>query len=254
MTLADINAKITFLTGADTTSNGFQTSDRVISINNYYNRILTSILGSQDEWDFDDYSITTTYPIANRNLVANQQDYKFSSALWGLTSPEGGANASNAAISPFRIKRVEVSYDGTNWNKAEPIDANEKSTDSTQTTINNIFQTTRPYYDLQYNAVFMYPVPTSSVTNGLKVWFDRQITEYTSSDLTTGTKVPGFDANFHLILAYGASYEFGVAYGKDNGDELKKELEQLFAELRLHYGRKDTDRVWQLKAEPITYS
>lgn len=246
MTLQDINSKISFLTGADTTSGGFATADRVSAINNYYQRVLTFILRSQDEWDFDDASITSTYPLAKRNLVANQEDYKFSTAQWALTSPEGGADASVAAISPFRLKRVEVSYDSTNWYQAFPFDINQMSSDNTTTTINNLFQTTKPFYDLQWNAIFLKPVPTANVTKGLKVWFDRSITEYTSADLTTGTKVPGFDANFHQILAYGPAYEFALAYGKANGEAIKAELTELFVELMAFYGKKDTDRNWQL--------
>lgn len=233
MTLADINAKISLFTGADTTSTGFASADRLISINNYYNRVATTILQSQDDWDFDDKN-NTDYPILTTSLVANQQDYSL-------------------PTNAFKIKRVEVSYDGTNWYKAEPMDVNEKSFDNTQTSINNQFQTSKPYYDAQYNAIFLYPVPTVNSTNGLKIWISRQVTEFTSSDLTTGTKVPGFDANYHQILAYGPSYEFGLAVGKDNADTLKKELEQMMSELRVYYGSKDADRNWSLKAEPTIY-
>lgn len=255
MTLSDINAKISFLTSADTTASGFANSDRLISINNYKDRVVTAILQSMDDWDFDDYSITTTYPVATRNIVANQQDYKFSTSSWALIGPEGASSASNAAIRPLKIKRVEVSYDaGVTWYKAEPLDINQKSTDSTQATINNIFQTTKPYYDLAYNALFLYPVPTVAGTACLKVWFDRSSTDYTVSDLTTGTAIPAFDQTFHQILAYGPAYEFGMANSKDNKDDLKKELEQMIAEMKVHYGSKDQDRNWQLKAEPIIYN
>ena len=254
MTIGDINTKISFLTSADITSGGFATADRVISINYYYNRVLTAILRSQDEWDFDDNTITTTYPIAVRNMVINQPDYKFTTALWALTSPEGGANASSSTISPLKIKRVELSYDGTNWNKAEPLDLNEYSRDTITNTINSQFQTGKPFYGVMDNALWLYPVPTANVTNGIKVWFDRSITEYTSSDVTTGTKVPGFDSNFHMILAYGAAYEYGVARGKDNTKELKGELEQLMAEMQNYYGDKEKDRVYALKSNYVKYS
>lgn len=255
MTLSDINAKISLFTGADTTATGFATADRVISINNYKDRVITAILQSQDDFDFDDASITASYPIGKRNMVANQQDYKFSTALWALMSPEGAADQASAAISPLKIKRVEVSYDGgTTWYEAIPIDINEKSTDATQATINSVFSTTQPYYDIQFGAIFLYPIPIVNSTNGIKIWFDRSMTDFTSSDLTTGTKVPGFDTLFHPILAYGPSYEFGLAVGKDNTDPVKKELEQLMQEMRLHYGSKDRDRNWGLKAEPVTYN
>lgn len=255
MTLGDINSKITFFTGADTTTAGFSTADRVTSINNYKDRAVTKILQSMDDWDFDDYTITTTYPIAQRNIVANQQDYKFSSASWALLGVEGGADGSNAAIRPLKIKRVEVSYDGgTTWYKAEPLDISQRSNDSTQTTINNLFQTSKPYYDMAYNSLFLYPVPTVNGTKCLKVWFDRSATDYISSDLTNGTLIPAFDPSFHMILAYGPSYEFCMANEKGSQDDYKKELEQLMAEMGIFYGNKDLDRNWQLKAEPTIYN
>lgn len=254
MTLSDISAKITFLTSSDTTAGGFANADRLIGINNYYNRVLTSILQSQDEWEFDDKTITSSYPIASRNLVANQGDYKFSTASWALTAPEGGADLSNSTISPFKLRRVEVTYDGSNWYKAEPMQRGQTSNDSTQTSINNLFQTTKPFYTLEYDSIWLRPIPIANITKGLKVWFDRQVTEFTLSDLTTGTKSPGFDANFHQILAYGPAYEFAIANGKSNLDELKRELEQNMAELKQYYGNKDVDRVWMLKSEPVIFT
>jgi hypothetical protein len=234
MTLSDISAKISFLTSQDSTSGGYPNADRLISINNYYNRVVTAILQSQDDWDFDDKN-NTDFPILTTSLVANQQDYSL---------------PSNA----LKIKRVEISYDGSNWYKAEPMDMGERSTDSTQTSINNFFQTTKPFYDVQYGSLFTYPVPIANSTNGLKLWIYRQITEFTLSDLTTGTKTPGFDANFHQILAYGPAYEFAIANGKSNLEEVKKELEQNMQELRQYYGSKDVDRTWFLKSNFVPYT
>jgi hypothetical protein len=255
MTLSDINAKISFLTSQDSTAGGYPNADRLISINNYYNRINTALLQSQDEVEFDDQTITTSYPIGKRDLVANQQDYKFNTALWALATPEGGADLSASTIAPFKLRRVELSYDGgTTWNKAEPLQRGEKSTPSDQTSINNQFQTTKPFYSVEYGAIWTYPIPVANSSKGMKLYFDRQVTEFTLSDLTTGTKSPGFDANFHMILAYGPAYEFAIANGKSNLDETKKELEQLMQELRVFTGSKDSDRSWGLKANFVPYT
>lgn len=255
MTLGDINSKITFFTSADTTATGYANADRLISINNFKDDIVTAILQSMDDWDFDDYTINTTYPVAIRSMVANQPDYKFSTASWALMGVEGAANASNAAIRPLKIKRVEVSYDnGNTWYKAEPMDINQKSSDSIEATINNRFQTTQPYYDMAYNGIFLYPVPIANSTSGIKIWFDRSATDYVLSDLTTGTLIPGFDSNFHKILAYGPAMEFAMANTKDNADRLEKKLEQFVAEMKAFYGNKDVDRNWALKGEYVPYT
>jgi len=69
-------------------------------------KAITMIFDSQDDWDFDDNSITTTYPIVTRALVAGQRDYKFTSVQWSLLGVEGGAASSSTAITPLKIKRV----------------------------------------------------------------------------------------------------------------------------------------------------
>lgn len=252
MTLGDINSRITFLTGANTT-NDYPNADRVISINKYKDIVLNAIFRSQDGIEFDDYSITSSYPLAKFDLTANQPDYKFSSSLWSLVAPQGGADLSASSIKPLRIKRLELAYNGTNWYKAEPINLGETSVTQDQTSVNNFFQTTKPFYEVRWNALWLKPVPTATVTKGGLLEFDRASTDYTSSDLSTGTAIPGFDSNLHDILAIGASYDYAISKTKDNRQDLEKELNKMFMMLQDQFGKKDTDRNWQLKPNPISY-
>ena len=87
------------------------------SINTYWNKILTVILKTNDEWDYDDLN-KTDFPILTTSTVASQQDYAM---------PAGA----------LKIKRLEISYDGTNWYKAEPFDVTESgvATDTTSISI-----------------------------------------------------------------------------------------------------------------------
>lgn len=233
MTLSDITNMITFYTGVGTTE--YSNANRVININRWIQKITTMILSSQDGWDYDDINIGD-YPILTSSLVANQQDY---------TLP--------ASEKILQIKRVEISYDGTNWRRAFPMDINERQKQTDTTSISNDFSTSEPYYDIQYNAIFLYPIPTSAVSGGLKLWVSREHTTFTASDLTTGTAEPGFDEPFHEMVAIGASFEYAVAKNQANSNNLKALLTESEIRLKQYYGKKEKERHPIMKGSPVNY-
>jgi hypothetical protein len=226
MTLADITARISFLTGQTTTA--YAAADRLISLNKWYNKIHTMILQSQDEWDFDD-SNKTDFQILYTDIVANQQDYALPSEI-------------------LKIKRVEVTYDGSTWSVVTPMDIGEYGKDSTVTTTSGMFNASSPYYDVMGSSVLLYPIPATSVSDGLKVWIDRSVTEFTSADVTAGTAQPGFDVNFHDMLPLGVAYDWFVGPGKDlqKSSAIISELSDYEARLRKHYSGKQKDRKYNL--------
>lgn len=221
---------ITFLTGADV--NSYTLADRVRNVNANYHKVVSMILQSQDEWDFDDKNFTD-YPILTTSLVANQQDYSFP-----------------ASVKLLKVKRVEITYDGINFYKAEPFDINERGLATDAASLSRSFVTTKPYYDIQSNSLFLYPKPASNSTNGLKVWISREIDEFTASDTT---QEPAFDEPFHRMLSIGASLDFAVAKGSLNKNDLAALLADYEARLRQYYGSKQTDRNYILKPAFISY-
>lgn len=219
MTYSELKTEIRFLTGTD--SNSFTNDDLTRLLNSNYHKVVTMILKYQDEWDFDDIN-HTDYPILTTSLVANQQDY---------TLP--------VAEKVLKIKRLEVSYDGTNWYKIEPFDINQRGRATDTTSINNYFQTTKPYYDIQYNAIWLYPIPTAASANGLKIWWAREIDEFVTSDTT---QEPGIDEPFHKMLSYLTALDFGIAKGKANVNQLVTIIRDYEYRLKEYYGAKQTDR------------
>jgi hypothetical protein len=199
-------------------------------LNTYYDRAVLVILRSQDAWDFDDKN-NTDFPILTTNLVASQQDYQ-------LPAPA------------IEIKRAEITYDGINWYKLIPFDVNESSEALSTATIAQNFATTTPYYDLQYGSLFLYPIPSSSVTGGLKLYTTRNVTQFTASDTT---KEPGIDRLFHDYLAIGASYDWCKVKGKKQANSLAADLLKLEAEMKVYYGKKDKDRQYVLKSNYQSY-
>lgn len=203
-----------------------------VFINSHYHKAVTMILASQDEWQFDDIN-KTDYPIATTNLVTDQQDY---------TLP--------ASLKMLRIRRVEITYDGSNWYKVEPFDIEQTGLATDTTSIRNNFSSTQPYYDIEYGAIKLYPIPSSNVTDGLKIWYIREPTEFTSASTTTE---PGFDEPFHRILSVGASLDWAIA----RNPKLVPNLVSLYTDyekrLKQYYGNKQQDRKYQFSSSYINY-
>ncbi len=192
------------------------------------------ILDSMDGWDFDD-SNKTDYPVATTNLVAGQQDYLFPTGL-------------------LKIKRVEAQLDGATWTRINPFDINMTGSATDTTSITNNFTTASPFYDTEGTALKLYPIPASNVTNGLKIWYVREVAEYTSAEVTTGTKEPGFDEPFHIMIPLGVSWDWFVAKSlNDKAAVIQAELADYELRLRKHYGNKDLDFPKALTPAYVSY-
>jgi len=191
------------------------------------------ILASLDDWDFDD-SNNTDYPVATTSLVASQRDYTFPTSLKILT-----------------IKRVDVSYDGTNYYEATPFDSsaptfglgNDSLTDAN-------FSTSKPFYDLKANAIWLYPAATAN-TGTLRIEFYRDISEFASTDTT---KTPGFDTPFHRLLSLGAAYDYAMARGLETAPNIGTQLADMEIRMKQYYGKKDMDSHIALNSAYISYN
>lgn len=202
-------------------------------INRAYHKTVSIILDSQDEWDWDDTN-HTDYPIATTALVASQQDYTFP-----------------ASLKILKIKRVEVALDGSNWKKAEPFDVNERSNPSTSSSISQDFSTSEPFYDVVGNAIFLYPIPAVSGSGLLKIWFQREMDEFTSADTT---QEPGIEEPFHPMLAIGAAMEYWTWKNNPNRSVMfQNQWNEYEARLRNFVGQKQKDRNYILKPAYTSY-
>lgn len=239
MILGDIAKKARSLSHTDTDS--YTESDLLIDINIWYQKVASMIFESQDETDFDDARIgsggsagaTANYPIVTVPMVSGQRDY---------TVP--------VSENMLKIKRVDVTYDGTNWYRANPFDdgvvdwgmGNATNEDSN-------FIKQAPRYDIKYNSINVYPLANATdVTAGasIRVEWDRSVIPFTTSDRTIeiadSTAIPGFDVDMHPILAYGAALEKAKAVNLPNLSVLSQDVVDWEARLRTHYGRKQVDR------------
>lgn len=199
MTISDINAFARFLSDSDTTS--YTAANLLITVNNAYEEVVGKIIvGTNGGWNFDDFNFTT-HPIATTTLVSGQQDYAFDTSLLILEGLDV-LTKDGIYLELFPIDKSEIrerfgialsEYAKTNGLPRE--------------------------YDKQGSSVFLYPAPDNGITvtlaAGLKAYFKRTASIYTSAEVTTGTKTPGFASPFHPIISYMAALPYCMNYKKD---------------------------------------
>lgn len=181
-----------FLTNTNTTT--YAANDLYASMNMWYHTAVNEILQSMDDWDFQG-------EYATANLVASQQEYTLPTDI-------------------LKIKKVEVSYDGSNWYVASPIDVSETGSTST-TDIDNNFSETQPFFELHDNSLFLYPIPDTNRTACLKVWYEKEITE-----LSGATDEPNLPEAYQKILCYGAAKDYFEKYSEREGYTNKRNIMQ----------------------------
>ncbi len=237
MNLSEIQSKTYSLTNTDSTS--YPNAKMVVDENIWLHKVVSMINDSQDESDYDDPN-HGDYPSLTTPLTLNR-DY--------FISPTENV---------INIKEVSVSYDGVNYYRATPLDLgatelpdNPASATAASAVLDANFSKTAPQYDVKFNAIFLYPKASQAdVDAGGKIFiqWSRDAKDLTTSDLSTGTLVPGFDLAFHPILAYGPAWEFAVANQLPNKNEIAIQLQDYEARLRRQYGSKQKDREMALSA------
>lgn len=217
MTITQLDNRITFFTGLGTDI--YLPADRLDSLNKYYDQLHSIILDSQDEWDFDDSS-NTDLPIATTDLLANTDTYAIPDTL-------------------YRLNKVELNY-GSGFVKALPLDLNE--TNLSEDEVLERANVSAPRYRIFGQTIQLYPAPTSSVLDGIKLYYDRAITHLTADDVSTGTKKPGLDQLWHDYIALGASVDGAIKFNLNNLNSLETKLQDMEQRIRRYYGKKTTDR------------
>lgn len=221
MTIKQIVDRITFYTSLDESI--FQATDRLIAINNAYDKLHSIILDSQDEWDFDD-SNNTELPIAKTDLLASTGMYAIPDTL-------------------YRLNKVEINY-GAGFVKALPLDLNETSLSEDEILARASSAT--PYYRIFGQTIQFYPTPTAEVSGGIKLYYDRAITHFTSDEYTAGTVKPGLDQLWHDYIALQASLDGAIKFNLVNKGDLANTIADIEQRIRRYYGKKTTDRKTKL--------
>lgn len=199
-TYGNLQNKVYFLTKTNVTS--FPNADMAILVSNANERIASLIIQSDGRWEYDDTN-QTDIPIATTALVSAQQDYSL-------------------ATTHINIERVELKDSAGKWRKLTPIDQSDIYDQSMTDLLTG--GGTPTYYDKLGSSLFLYPSPNYSQSASLKIFFTRPPVTILSSDVSSTTVSPGFNALYHDLVALIVSYEYAIANGLPNANQLQSEI------------------------------
>lgn len=216
MNIADINTFTRFLVSADTSS--YTAANLLITTNNAYRNVVSRIIRGDRTWEFDDLNYTT-FPIYTDDLVAAQSDYALDKNF-------------------LNILKVHVMNSNGDYEELTPLDLAQLTTP-----VDELFETDgKPiYYDARYGSLWLYPAPASgdvTTSSGLRIYAQRGADEFTSGQVTTGTKEPGFAIN-HEVLSYLAALPFAQKYRRNQVPFLMSEARKLADEILEHHAQRE---------------
>ena len=241
MNIADLNSETRELCNADTTS--LPNATLLYRVNNGYQQVIGWIINADGTWQFDDTNYSDL-PRGRGTLVQGQEDYSFSSEY-------------------LDVEAVEILNDDSpnKYIRIEPLDHSMLGGLSPQEYF-GLLSTGSPqtgfpqYYDKLGDTIFLYPAPTSTevtLTNGIRVWFKRTADLFTSAQVTTGTKEPGFASPWHIILAYMAAIPYCSIYKPERVAWLQSEVNRIKAEIIDFYGLREKDKRKVITMKPISF-
>ena len=208
---------ITSVTGASITQ--YTLKERTRDINNAYSRIAYLIIQSDGRMQWDDTN-HTDQPISTDDLVDGQEDYNI-------------FEASPSALKDWlTIEQVEIKSSDDLWTKLRPFDKRNTSMawDEYQKTDAQPLE-----YDFNGTSMLLKPNPNYDKIDGLKIYFQRSPSYFTSTDTT---KRPGFASIFHSYLSLMASYRWARDKGLANRDVLKRDIDEMEIAIQKQYSNR----------------
>ena len=234
MNITSLIADVKFWIAGDSTKTiDFTATDILTSINAYYDEVVSIILKADSRWQFDDENFTT-FPIATTNLISGQADYEISGETF------------------LNLQRVEIKDSNGNGVQLRPIDQEDRvGVAMTEWAKTNA----QPQvYDKIGNSIILYPTPNYSSTAGLKTYYQRPASLFTTAQVTTGTKTPGFNPLYHRFLSIGAAIDYCTV--NDMGNRLQillPKMAQMKADIIASYSRRNKDERPRMKLYRESY-
>lgn len=208
-------------------ANQWATVNVVNSCNDWLNKIFTKGKNLDIKFQLDDTN-HTKLPIGTIDLTANQSDYSF------LTDEQGNRITN--------LTRVDILDPSGLYRELKPIDQAELkgwALDEWNKTANLPL-----YYDkIADNVIRLYPKPATSVTNGIKYYFQRAPSYFTASDTT---KAPGVADDLHRGFVIASAYDCALTLGLENLQPLSVELQKEEMKIDEYFATRQTDEPNQI--------
>lgn len=236
MTIAQIETFTRFLTNTDTVS--LTAANLLILENKYYEEVTGQIISETAgaEWQYGDrnYGAFPTFAI---NLVDGTQSYSLADlssdplTIMGMeVLDENGAPHVLRRTSLRKIHKTQTAFDDYQSDNGLPDE-----------------------YEIRDGEIVLYPTPATAnvtTTNGLIIYYLRTADVYIASEVTTGTKTPGFPSPWHDLLSWGPAYDYALANGLPNADRFQLNYAKRLKEMLDFISRRDQDPAGENRLTP----
>ena len=208
------------LMGVDSTQ--YPTQKIVNSTNSWLDVVTGYAIGADRRFQFDDTN-HTALPIGTTNLTAGQSDYSF------LTDEQGN--------TILNLTRIDILDSDGLYRQLQPID--QGNLDGIALDEWNKTNDKPVYYDkIADNIIRLYPTPATSVTAGLKFYFQRTPSYFVAADTT---KAPGVPPLLHRGFVIASAYDGALAMGLNNQQALFIELQREREKMEEYFTHRETD-------------
>ena len=196
----------------------------VNSYNNWLDTVTGYAIGADRRFQWDDTN-HTKLPIGTTNLVANQSDYSF------LTDEQG-----NAILN---LTRIDILDSNGLYRKLDVRDMADN--DLAEDTLLTTAGLPTEYDKIADNIIRLTPKPVSSVTAGLKFYFQRTGSYFTVADTT---KSPGVPPLLHRGFIIASVYDALLAgIGSANLQAVSVEMEKERIKMETYFRNRNTDEI-----------
>ena len=187
----------------------------------------------------------------NANLTEAYADLV---SLTGLVAGDIGYNGEYPFPTNFlRPVRAEVLYTTTGTPvKCTIYDITDNEDSEQPGEVNNTFSQANPYIRFERDSYFIRPIPETSVTAGLHIWYEARQTAFSSLSET-----PTFESNLHDILAVDIAEIEALRHPENFTTEWRTAFASVKAEtvdrFREHYKNR-MKRNFQMRSKQISFA
>lgn len=201
---------------ANTTDLIYPLTEKTRAANKMLALVWSWILDAYNGWESDD-SASSDFPIATTTLTSGQADYDI---------PTGSQTIRSVSI---------LAPSGTQNQEVFPI--TEEEFTSRGISEGAIFTTTGTpiYYRPIGTSIKLYPTPSYTMAQGLRVTFDRGLANFVPTDTT---KEPGFASQFHNVLPVGMALDFAARNNLTSEQGLQRQLDDFERRMKLFYSKR----------------
>lgn len=203
-------------------ANKWPTANIVNSCNNWLDSVTGYAIGADRRFKWDDTN-HTKLPIGTTDLTANQREYSF------LTDEQG-----NRILT---LTRIDWKDSTGQWYQLKEL-TDEKISPQALDEFEDTSSRPIYYTKVSDNIVKLYPASDTTVTGGLKFYFQRSPSYFTTSDTT---KEPGVASTLHRGFVVASAYDGALTLGLPTLQPLSVELAREEKKMKDYFDNRNKD-------------